>query len=71
MTDAPRRANKRLQKTRRRRAKGRPSMRLWKLLREREVFSATPWFSVKKQVVQLPDGRVVTIPRANVEIIEN
>ncbi|MFA5138811.1 MAG: NUDIX hydrolase [Elusimicrobiota bacterium] len=32
-------------------------MRPWKILKERTVFSAKPWFRVSSQCVRLPDGR--------------
>lgn len=31
----------------------------WKVLKKRRVFSATPWFSVERQTVELPDGNIV------------
>jgi ADP-ribose pyrophosphatase len=33
--------------------------KIWKVLNERQVFSAKPWFTVNVQSVKLPDGRII------------
>jgi len=36
-----------------------PRLRAWRILQEREVYDAAPFFRVLRQQVRLPDGRVV------------